>query len=151
MFYLLYSSVQCYSLGPSGLIKLLLDARAYNEIAGVSGLLMHRDGRFLQMLEGEQNTVHGLFGKIIDDPRHGGISILESGLEDKRLFAHWSMAYDGAPLLESGLPAFRGIVRDAAAIDRLDRCNQRHAAVPRIRSFMERAAPQPTMQHTLIQ
>jgi hypothetical protein len=68
-------------------------SRERNGALGVTGLLLYKDGNFLQVLEGEADVVRPLFGKIERDPRHRGIIkvIDEEGAE--REFPEWSMGF----------------------------------------------------------
>jgi hypothetical protein len=80
-------------------IKAILNkARESNKQNGVTGILMYRNGEFLQLLEGEQVNVYYTFKKIRDDERHKEVVVLFDSEAKKRVFGNWSMAFkeDGA-------------------------------------------------------
>ena len=66
---LLYVSNPTSELTPSALDKILTASRANNALLGVTGLLLHIDGGFLQMLEGEEIAVRTLYTRIAADRR----------------------------------------------------------------------------------
>jgi len=77
----------------SKLYKILVDSRVSNKLADVTGLLVYVDGKFLQVLEGEQEVVTVLFEKISKDRRHKDVKVVyETGIE-RRTFNAWQMAY----------------------------------------------------------
>ncbi|MBE7162846.1 MAG: BLUF domain-containing protein, partial [Williamsia herbipolensis] len=81
------------------LAELLRDARLRNAALGVSGLLVAKDGRFMQLLEGPAISVEDRFAAIGRDPRHTGVrTILREEIPERR-FEDWSMAY--APLADA--------------------------------------------------
>jgi hypothetical protein len=73
---LLYVSNPTSELTPSALDKILTASRANNALLGVTGLLLHIDGGFLQMLEGEEIAVRTLYTRIAADRRHSDPRIL---------------------------------------------------------------------------
>ena len=87
--------------------KILNKSCENNARLGVTGLLLYKDGSFMQMLEGERETVEQLYAKIRRDPRHSGIIVLFRGETPEREFPDWSMGFRD---LESGdaheLPGF---------------------------------------------
>lgn len=70
---------------------LLARAQHYNALHGITGALLHHQGRFLQVLEGEQQTVHQCLARIAADPRHTAIQIVHQGQITQRAFSRWSM------------------------------------------------------------
>ena len=62
-----------------------------NESLGITGLLLYKDQRFLQILEGDIATVGGLFEVIRNDPRHNGVFVLSRRYIMFRQFPDWSM------------------------------------------------------------
>ncbi len=53
--------------------------------------MLHKDGNFMQALEGDEGAVRGLYEKIAADPRHGGEITLQEGFAEGRQFPDWSM------------------------------------------------------------
>lgn len=62
-----------------------------NRHLGLSGALVHRPGRFLQVLEGPAPALEDVFERICRDPRHADIALLEFAPVDQPCFAGWTM------------------------------------------------------------
>ena len=77
----------------TGIKAILEKSRANNSKRGITGMLLYRDGVFLQILEGPYDEIMNTFGRIACDGRHEGCKILVRQKTDKRLFENWSMAY----------------------------------------------------------
>lgn len=75
---------------------ILQSSRRNNAAAGVTGALMFNAGCFAQVLEGPLGAVEAVFERIQQDPRHAGVSVIDSSPIDERRFANWAMAFVGA-------------------------------------------------------
>ena len=75
---------------------LFSQARSNNKKRDITGALLTYERWFVQVLEGDEPAVRGLFAHIETDPRHDTVALLEAGPVPQRLFARWSMA-DVAP------------------------------------------------------
>lgn len=93
MYYMIYRSVATDSPTEASLLKMLEWAREANARRGVTGMLLYQNGRYMQMLEGEEATVRELFDKISRDPRHHLVKVVASGTTSKRHFNDWSMGF----------------------------------------------------------
>ena len=93
MFSLIYLSRGSHDFTEEQLLELLGTSRDNNAEAGITGLLLYKDGNFLQILEGEDAVVHAVFNKIEDDPRHFNVTVLLEGPCEKREFPGWSMGF----------------------------------------------------------
>ena len=71
---------------------LFTQARSRNKARSLSGALLVSDDWFVQVLEGEEQTVRTLFARIQQDPRHDSVTLLESDPVATRVFARWAMA-----------------------------------------------------------
>lgn len=91
--HLIYASVATTPFSPEELARLLRHARAANEKAAVTGMLLYAEGSFFQVLEGEPAAVDFLVGKIAADPRHTGIVIIIREPIARRSFEEWSMGF----------------------------------------------------------
>ena len=60
---------------------------------GITGILLYRDCAFMQMLEGEEDGVRGLFASIAADRRHQDVDLMWTDDAAVRRFADWSMAF----------------------------------------------------------
>ncbi|MFZ5721645.1 MAG: BLUF domain-containing protein [Pseudomonadota bacterium] len=76
----------------SGLEAILLKSRRNNEARGVTGILCHHDGSFMQFLEGPADQVLYTYECIRADPRHHSIVEVHCGPIAERLFPDWTMA-----------------------------------------------------------
>lgn len=70
-------------------------ARSHNKSLGITGALLMSADHFVQVLEGEEDVVRGLYAAIAEDPRHDSVELLEDGMVPERVFARWSMARVG--------------------------------------------------------
>ena len=88
---LIYASRAAEALGAEALSAIMKAARAHNANAGITGVLVHSDGIFLQLLEGGRNAVSRLYNRIAADTRHTDVVLL--GYEEiaERRFAGWAM------------------------------------------------------------
>lgn len=93
MFRLLYVSSAVKPFSKSELAELLVTSRENNGKQGITGLLLYKDGDFLQVLEGDETRVRALYEKISQDPRHTASSILFDEEVAEQLFAEWSMGF----------------------------------------------------------
>ena len=71
--------------------SLVSKAAAHNEKHGITGVLIHANGRFMQVLEGSKEVVIATLQRIQADRRHEQIDILKTELSDERFFSSWSM------------------------------------------------------------
>lgn len=97
---LIYASTANARTAASLAPEILRGARAHNGISGVTGLLCAADDRFLQLLEGPDESVDSAMERIHADPRHRDIEILHDQAIETRAFGDWSMAFreKGAPV-----------------------------------------------------
>ena len=96
-----YSSVATEPFDDAMLSDLLTASRRRNQPLGVTGLLLHRRGRFIQFLEGPERAVRDLVATISRDPRHTRVRVLLDDPVAERQFSEWTMGYqtldDDAP------------------------------------------------------
>jgi hypothetical protein len=90
---LVYLSSEAVPFSPQDLIELLEKARANNVKLGITGMLLFKNGNFLQALEGEREGVLSLYQKIGKDRRHRRITPLSQETITKRDFPDWSMGF----------------------------------------------------------
>ncbi|MES2281734.1 MAG: BLUF domain-containing protein [Pseudomonadota bacterium] len=75
-------------------------ARVYNPVLGITGLLVFDGDRFCQQIEGPMPAVVELFDRICRDARHTSVSLLHQGSIGERRFRHFNVGY---PTLDDGL------------------------------------------------
>jgi hypothetical protein len=93
VFFYVYASSAVQLFPPEELRRLLETSRRNNAARGVSGMLLYKDGNFLQVLEGREADVLELAAKIHADPRHRGVITLMQGFESEYQFPDWSMGF----------------------------------------------------------
>lgn len=98
---LVYTSTAVSPLHAVELDELLEQARRFNDENAISGILLYREGRFIQVLEGPDDQVHDLMARIEADPRHEQVRILLTEPIDRRRFAEWTMGYQALSARES--------------------------------------------------
>jgi hypothetical protein len=83
-------------------IKSILAASRYsNEKVGITGALIFNGHGFAQVLEGPRHAVEETYAKILADPRHDSVLLLEQAYQPERHFTDWFMAYSEAEMLRS--------------------------------------------------
>lgn len=107
LWYVIYASSATIRLSQYELLELLKGARLNNEAHGLTGMLLYRDGTYLQYLEGQPADINSLLERLRQDSRHKAIRILREGALPERLFPDWSMAYKNlAGLRSSRTPGY---------------------------------------------
>jgi len=86
-------SVAVDDLTDDQLVAMLREARLRNDALGVSGLLLAKGGRFMQVLEGPAWSVEDRFAAIERDPRHRDVKSLSRETISARRFDGWAMAF----------------------------------------------------------
>ena len=64
-----------------------------NSKIGITGMLVFKDGNFMEVLEGEESTVKVLFSKIQQDPGHTLVSVIQEGEISAREYPSWAMTF----------------------------------------------------------
>jgi hypothetical protein len=93
MIFFVYLSSAVEPLSPAELRDLLAQSRINNVRLDITGLLLYKDGNFMQALEGEAAAVHSLYAKIGRDRRHRGLLTLLQGPLAERHYSDWSMGF----------------------------------------------------------
>ena len=91
MYQILYRSRATQPFSEAQLQELLARSRTHNAKLHVSGLLLYKDGRFVQVLEGPEEAVRALYARIQYDPRHSQVVTVREGPCPQRRFAEWTM------------------------------------------------------------
>lgn len=115
---LIYASAGVLPFSEKELRTLLARARIHNEKSGLTGMLVHDRGSFLQVLEGEATAVGSLFAKIAKDQRHTRITRLVENPIRERSFERWSMGFvslDGVGVRQT--PGFSELLTPTFAVE----------------------------------
>jgi len=105
MFFLVYVSAAVTWFSERELRALLAQCRLSNAQTGITGMLLYKDGNFMQALEGEERTVRALEARIACDRRHQGMVTLTSGHTAQRQFSDWTMGFYDLNAPAGDLPA----------------------------------------------
>lgn len=88
---LVYLSEAVQKMSRQDLLSIQEKARQNNEPIDVTGSLFYNGGWFLQILEGQPDTLTSLYHKIEQDPRHRNTRIIYNEPAKFRTFGRWSM------------------------------------------------------------
>lgn len=91
MIRLLYISNASPAVSDEQVQDILMSARRKNPANGITGVLIHGGGLFMQVLEGPEHNVLRQYVKIIDDRRHNDARIIHISPAHARIFEQWSM------------------------------------------------------------
>lgn len=138
-----YSSTATTAFTDSDLAALLTVSRQNNSQAGLTGMLVSRHDRFLQVLEGPETQVDQLMATIAQDSGHHSVRVLLREPIERRQFADWTMSFKQLSSVdEHTVPGYRAAFDDLA--DETNDVNVTTAAVRElVRWFQDR--PTPTM------
>jgi hypothetical protein len=107
-----YVSAATHPFSDADIAELLTHARANNEAHGLTGALLYRGERFIQILEGPDAEVRERFAVISADPRHRNVSSMREMWIPERQFPEWTMGYrplsDDAVSMMPGFEDFFG-------------------------------------------
>jgi len=107
MIYVAYCSAATELLSSDDLVGLLKTCRVNNERDNITGMLLYREGSFMQVIEGEEAAVKQTYSRILADPRHRNIIKLTQATITERSFGEWSMGFrDVSALTGSEIDAF---------------------------------------------
>ena len=76
--------------------QLLTNCRRNNAAASVTGALLYHNGYFMQLIEGQLDTINAIYDRIQADPRHEVLSVLFEDEISARFFPDWTMGYRAA-------------------------------------------------------
>jgi len=94
LYQVIYASAETRPIDEDELLGLLKLAREKNKRLGITGMLLHCDGSFIQALEGPKAQVMDLISVIRRDLRHNQIAVLFEGPIKNRSFSQWSMGFN---------------------------------------------------------
>lgn len=143
LYSLVYTSFALRLFDEAELDALLTQSRAANERMDVTGMLLYRNGRFIQFLEGPEGAVRDLLERITADARHTDVRVLVDGRPAARQFADWTMGYEPIDEARTPLPVgYRSTFDDLEAADDTDvvlRATQELSLWFRVRQARRRA------------
>lgn len=93
MYELLYCSSASPDLTADDISDILKTSREWNSHHEITGCLLYYNNQFIQIIEGEKQSVKNLYANIEKDSRHQHIILLAENQKDERFFKNWSMAF----------------------------------------------------------
>lgn len=93
MYHLVYISYASRPLREDDLLDILKTSRLNNKNNGITGMLVYLNEKFIQVLEGEYESVNNVYKDIKEDPRHRKVTTVLEGNTEQRIFKGWSMGF----------------------------------------------------------
>lgn len=91
IYQLVYTSIAHHDMPLNERLDIVKTSARNNQRRGVTGVLLYRSRRFIQILEGDKTVVEELVEELRKDTRHGQFEVLASQENDHREFASWNM------------------------------------------------------------
>lgn len=88
-----YVSTEAMHFRDQDLLRLLEQSRSKNLGLDITGLLLYKDGNFMQLLEGPPDAVRSVMVQIKTDPRHKRVQVMMDEEVPRREFSNWSMGF----------------------------------------------------------
>lgn len=105
---LCYMSRAQHGLGNTARDAILQASIRNNTLAGITGLLLCDGSRFLQALEGEDQSVDDCWNRIRQDDRHFDAVVVEESPIQHREFGGWALNCRSQLVID--VPQFRSLV-----------------------------------------
>ena len=93
LIHIIYSSSAAGKFTAAEVRTLLDHSQRRNRELGITGILLYTQGSFLQVIEGEEETIDAMFARIRSDTRHHGVTLIIREAVSRRSFPDWSMGY----------------------------------------------------------
>ena len=107
LYSLIYVSRAAYPMSGDDLKAILQKSHTNNRTRNVTGMLLYRDERFMQVLEGNESDVMALYRTIAADKRHRGVYIVYQRPVKERTFHEWEMGFhDMEGITADDLPGY---------------------------------------------
>jgi hypothetical protein len=100
---LVYVSRSVNPLDEASTESILASAKANNAAHGITGILCHGGGIYLQALEGGRQAVNALYTHLIRDARHADVVLLHYEEIKERRYSGWSMGQVNLAKLNASL------------------------------------------------
>ncbi len=103
---LAYVSSATTTMTDDDVAEILVEARDNNRRLGLTGALLYRKGRFIQILEGPDEAIRERFAIIEADPRHRNVYKISDETIATRQFPDWTMGF--RPLSDTTVKSLPG-------------------------------------------
>lgn len=90
---LIYVSIASDAFRENELLEILRVSREKNTGDGITGILLYKNRKFMQLLEGPEKAVCETYARIQLDPRHRDVTVLRQGETPERDYDDWSMGF----------------------------------------------------------
>lgn len=90
---LIYVSIASDAFRDDELLEILRVSRENNPRVGITGILLYKNRKFMQLLEGPEKAVCETYARIALDSRHRDVTVLLQDEIDERDFEDWSMGF----------------------------------------------------------
>jgi hypothetical protein len=94
---IIYVSAAKSYLSDDELVNILSTARKANTAHDITGMLLYKDGSFMQAIEGPRAKIEQLYHNIENDPSHVQVTLLIKESIEQRAFPEWSMGFRPMP------------------------------------------------------
>lgn len=88
---LVYASKISDDFNNDDIHKIIRKAKNNNSELNITGYLCFNHNYFLQCLEGGRTSVNQIYHKIVKDPRHEDLTIIDYSEINQRIFHDWAM------------------------------------------------------------
>jgi len=110
---LIYASSAWQLLSQDEIMHILEVSRRKNAERNITGILLYKDGNFLQVLEGDEEAVSRLYQTIERDQRHKGLILLAKRKIAEREFPDWSMAFVNLETIDpASVPGYNALLNE---------------------------------------
>ena len=110
-----YVSAAIHLYSDAQLWTLLEKSRKSNFEHGITGLLLYKNGNFIQTIEGGEAEVKQLYLNICRDPSHSSVIKVFDEPVQKRAFSQWSMGF--LTPANSDIPGYSNFLRHDSDLD----------------------------------
>lgn len=106
MLSIVYVSAATTPMTDDDVAAILVQARANNQRADMTGALLYNSGRFIQIIEGPDEQLRAQYAKIVADPRHNNVQMISEKRIARRQFPEWTMGF--SPLSNDSVKQLEG-------------------------------------------
>lgn len=97
----------------------------------ITGIFIHHEGSFFQILEGHPEKVEACYARILADTRHDNVEKLADRMIDRRKFSRWSMAFVDTSEIDDYASINRLLISDQSSdvFEAMSRIGSEHGLV----------------------
>lgn len=90
---IIYTSRSQNSFHIDEIKKMLLKAKQFNKVNNITGIILYYKLQFIQLIEGDKESIESLYKDIQADKRHFDVETIISTFSKQSLWTEWSMAF----------------------------------------------------------